>query len=263
MESTVDIGGTAYRLTSDDGYLESVGSSFEPETVSLLKTLAHGIALDIGANIGCTALAMSQVCERVYAFEPSPSTHHLLHGNVAGQKNILTLNFGLGLKDRRETITFAPNNRAGGFIASGVTANGIHNHESIVVHKLDAVTKKHGIDRVDFMKIDVEGFEENVLRGSKKTLKRFHPVVALELNHWCLNVFQRKSLPDFLDFLRSVFPVLYAVQGDTYADLHDAESSYVVMHRHIHRNHYVALVGGFDLAELDGFRSKYRETLNQ
>ncbi|WP_153022957.1 hypothetical protein, partial [Rhodanobacter thiooxydans] len=59
MEATVDIGGNAYTLASDDNYLANMGASFEPETVKLLKILAHGVALDVGANIGCTALAMA------------------------------------------------------------------------------------------------------------------------------------------------------------------------------------------------------------
>lgn len=82
MKSTVDIGDTMYCLVSDDDYLQNVGSIFEPEMVALFRTLAHGTVLDIGANIGCTALLLAALADHVHAFEPSPSTYEPLTENV-------------------------------------------------------------------------------------------------------------------------------------------------------------------------------------
>ena len=72
----------------------------------------------------------------------------------------------------------------------------------------------------------------------------------MELNHFCLNALRRITVPDFFDFLRSVFPYLYAVDTDnaTIADLHDEEQSYFVMHEHLVRFRFPNLVGGFDPA---------------
>jgi len=53
-------------LESDDDYLAKMGYTFEPETVKLFQILAHGTVLDIGANIGCTALLFSQLADQVY-----------------------------------------------------------------------------------------------------------------------------------------------------------------------------------------------------
>jgi hypothetical protein len=67
------------------------------------------------------------------------------------------------------------------------------------------------------------------------------------LNHWCLNAFQRTSVPDFFDFLRGVFPFLYAVDGTDVRNLHDPDDSYNVMYQHIaHNFRYPNLVGAFD-----------------
>jgi hypothetical protein len=150
-------------------------------------------------------------------------------------------------------LTYAPSSRAGGFVSDKTSASKGHVVEKINIRRLDDITLGH----VDFVKIDVEGFEAHVLRGGGNCISVFKPVVTLELNHWCLNAFQRTSVPDFLDFLRAVFPILLAVEGDTYLDLHLPDQSYAVMYHHILHMKYVALVGVFDDNRLQDFRSRY------
>jgi len=78
-------------------------------------------------------------------------------------------------------------------------------------------------------------------------LNTFKPIVLLELNHWCLNAFRRIAVPDFFDMLRTVFPVLYAVETDnTTINLHDPDGAYHVMHSHIVNFRYPNIVAGFD-----------------
>jgi hypothetical protein len=74
------------------------------------------------------------------------------------------------------------------------------------------------------------------------------PTVVMEMNHVCLDVLQRVTIPDFLDFMRSVFPYLYAIDTDnaTIADLHDPDRAYFVMHEHVVRHRFPSLVGSFD-----------------
>ena len=68
------------------------------------------------------------------------------------------------------------------------------------------------------------------------------------MNHFCLDVLQRITLPDFLDFLRDLFPYLYAVDTDnaTIVDLHIPDLAYMVMHEHVVRHRFPNLVGGFN-----------------
>ena len=68
---------------------------------------------------------------------------------------------------------------------------------------------------------------------------------------------QRTSVPDFFDFLRSRFPILLAVDGNSYMDLHDENDSYIVMYHHILHLRFKNLVGAFDAEPLETFRAKY------
>lgn len=70
----VEILGRRFAISGDDDYLRSMGEEFDPDTVSLFRLLCgeDSRVMDIGANIGLTALALSQICPRgqIAAIEP-------------------------------------------------------------------------------------------------------------------------------------------------------------------------------------------------
>ena len=172
MELSVNIGGDEYIITSDDDYLEHIRNGFEPEMVKLFKVLATDseTILDIGANIGCTAILFGKLAKNVYAFEPSPTTFSFLKQNISksGMKNIFPKNIGLGAEPGEYTLTFAPNNRSGGFVSNQTQASAGHTIEKIVIQQLDEIVNSLDLKAIDFIKIDVEGFEGHVLRGGTK-----------------------------------------------------------------------------------------------
>ncbi|WP_312511996.1 FkbM family methyltransferase [Massilia sp.] len=261
-----DIGGKPYRIESDDDYLEHIQGAFEPHMVELFDTLLtpSDIVLDIGANIGCTSILFGSRARQVFSFEPSPTTYRLLDKNVtaAGLDNVSLHNIGLGKTPGRFELTFSANNRSGGFVSNQTRASAGHQVEPIEIARGDDFLSRAGIDAVDFIKIDVEGFERDVIEGLRKTLAVFEPTVTLELNHWCLNVLQRTSVPDFLDFLRSVFPCLYAVDLDDIRNLHDGDEAYHVMFSHVVGGFkYPNIVGAFDPARLAAFGARFGRTI--
>ena len=277
------INGKPYSISSDDDYLDHVEGEFEPEMVSLFKSLIQptDTVLDIGANIGCTSLLFGDLARKVYSFEPSPTTHRWLVQNVRMAKlnNVEPINLGLGKDAGTFELTFAPNNRSGGFVSNLTNASEGHQVEQITIAKGDDFIRERQIAKVDFIKIDVEGFEQSVIQGLAETIARDQPIVALELNHWCLNAFQRTSVPDFFDFLRSVFPYLYAVDmrytrnlrdrlqrellpflydKKDAKNLHDQNAAYHVMYRHIlHGSSYPTLVGAFKPKQLSALSSMF------
>ncbi|MFZ4710170.1 MAG: FkbM family methyltransferase [Zwartia sp.] len=275
------IDGKLYSVSSDDDYLDHVEGEFEPEMVSFFKSLLQptDTVLDIGANIGCTSLLFGSRASKVYSFEPSPTTYRWLVENVQRAKlnNVEPINLGLGKEAGTFELTFAPNNRSGGFVSNLTSASEGHQVEHITIARGDDFIRERQIAKVDFIKIDVEGFEQSVIEGLAATIARDQPIVALELNHWCLNAFQRTSVPDFFDFLRGVFPYLYAVDmrytsnlrdrlhrellpsfydKKDARNLHDQDAAYHVMYRHIlHGSSYPTLVGAFNPTQLTALSS--------
>lgn len=251
MEKDIQIGGKCYRLTSDDDYLNVMGDNFEPHMVQLFHALVgpDDVVADIGANIGLTAILFSSLARKVYAFEPSPSTYNILTENLlrAGATNVEAINIGLGNTTESLTITFAGNNRSGGYVSNKMRPKTGYVTEDIRLDTLDSYFANSEVSP-NFLKIDVEGFEPQVINGAGLFLKKMKPIVVLEMNHFCLGVLQRITIPDFLDIMRSAFPYLYAVDTDnrTCADLHDTDQAYFVMHEHVVRHRFPNLVGGFD-----------------
>ena len=260
-EEVVEIGGKAYKITSDDDYLDHIKNGFEPDMVALFQTVASGsnVILDVGANIGCTAVLFGDLAQKVYAFEPSGTTYQFLEKNIAqsGHKQIYPQKIGLGADFLETTIAFDPDNRSGGYVSNRIQANENHTIEKIEIQPMDAFVAAHHLQQIDFIKMDVEGFEGDVLRGAKETLAANKPVVVLELNHWCLNAFQRTSVPDFFDQLRAIFPILYAVDGRHYMDLHDDNESFVVMYYHILHGKFSNILAGYDEQRFAKFKSQY------
>jgi hypothetical protein len=123
---------------------------------------------------------------------------------------------------------------------------------------LDSIVSKLSPGHVDFIKIDVEGFELSVLSGGTETLQRYSPIVMLEMNHWCLNVFRRMSLPDFRDALLEIFPYIYAVDGGTFLDFTQSKSAGEIYHEHVIGRRFNNLVAGFDNAKLVEKLSKWQ-----
>jgi len=275
------IGGKNYEIESDDNYLEHIRGEFEPEMVVLFKSLIrpNDTVLDIGANIGCTSILFGNLAEKVYSFEPSPTTYSYLEKNVerAQLERVTPVNVGLGKESGMFELTFSQSDRSGGFVSNLTSASDGHQVEQIKIIKGDDFMAESSVPKVDFIKIDVEGFEKSVIEGLSATIARDQPIVVLELNHWCLNALQRTSVPDFFDFLRSVFPHLYAVDMSYVRNLndrirrkllpslydvkdaknlHDLNASYHVMNRHILNGFsYPILVGAFDKDQLETFSS--------
>ena len=258
-EKPLQIGSKSYQIMSDDNYLFKMGNEFEPEMCYLFQSLIQGNfrILDVGANIGLTSLIFAELSAHVDSFEPSPSTFEILQKNISksGYSNIDLHNFGLGSSAEKLSLTRGPNDRSGAFVSNITQASSGHITEHIEIKTGDQCV---GNSPVSFIKIDVEGFEMEVLKGLLQTIERNCPIVVLELNHWCLNIFQRICVPDFLDFLLQVFPILYAIDGKQYLDIRDTDSRYIVMHHHGINFRFPNLVAAFNPQQLAIFKDRYR-----
>jgi FkbM family methyltransferase len=255
-----------FAVSGDDDYLREMGQEFEPDNVKLLALLCDDDSrvLDIGANIGMTSLAFSQICPRgqIAAIEPHPRAFQYLRRNVAeaDSGNIKIFNFALGSRDGLALLQGHPSNLACSFIADNykIPASDHFSHE-ITVKRLDQTFRELSLDRLDFMKVDVEGFELEVFAGAKETLATYRPIVFLEMNHWCLNIFRRMSIPEFRERLMEFFPYVYAIDGLDYLDYVDQRNIHHINYHHVLNFRFMNLVAGFDRQEILFRLSSLRE----
>ena len=129
---------------------------------------------DIGANIGYYTILFSQLAPqgRVFAFEPTTTANmlraNLLHNNV---QNAAVHEVALGAKTGQQHERI--------FRLWGTEGE----VKDYPFNRLDDFIAENGIERVDCLKIDVDSFDFEVLRGAEQTLLKHDPVVVIELNH--------------------------------------------------------------------------------
>jgi FkbM family methyltransferase len=267
MTKRVRILGKTFSVYGDDDYLQEIGEEFEPDNIAFLTLLCDedSRVLDVGANIGMTALAFSQICPRgqIAAIEPLPRTFRLLQRNVAesGVRNLKIFNFALGGSTGTVVMQGHPSNFACSFIADNYTIPADdHFSYEVPVKRLDEAFSELSLDRLDFMKVDVEGFELEVFAGAKEILNTHKPIVFLEMNHWCLNIYRRISIPEFRDRLLNIFPFVYALDGLDFLDYVDQRNVHHINYHHVLHFRFMNLVAGFDreeiLSRLSGLRGE-------
>jgi len=153
---------------------------YEFGTVSVLQDFLNigDTFVDVGANIGWLSLVgAKQVGQNghVLAFEPVPTTFDILESNkIINNFNQIKLHqFALG--NSEETVTIYPEkeNRGGASILNHQSENGVE----IKVNKLDNLDLK---TKINVIKIDVEGFELDVLKGAIGTIKKDKPKLIIE-----------------------------------------------------------------------------------
>lgn len=142
------------------------------------------IIFDVGGNIGDTALHFAQIQNnigKIYCFEPVPVLFERLKKNVS-INSFTNINIqNIALSDKREDLFF---NLPKAQNSSGIFLSHTASEESKKVHSLtlDDFCSENKIEKLDLIKIDVEGFELKVLMGAMQTLKKFKPKMFIEIN---------------------------------------------------------------------------------
>jgi len=160
-------------------------STYEPETKKYFE-LNEGTFIDIGANIGAYTVLVGRELKdkgKVITIEPMPGNFEILKKNIElnNLNNIIPLQIALG--DKEEKADFYLDNEGKGGGAHSLVKESPYvttNKITVNVRKLDNIVKELKINRIDLIKIDVEGGEADVLKGSINTLKKFHPKIIVE-----------------------------------------------------------------------------------
>lgn len=165
---------------------------FEPVNTAVFKQLVRPgeICFDVGANFGFYTCLFARLGARVYAFEPVPTTFALNQETIrlnGCEVAVTSLNCGLGEQPGSIRIYQFTNLSSGHAGASDLgRADAVP--QDCPINTIDAFCAKHGIGRISFIKIDVEGFEYEVLKGGKATLSKPNaPTVHFEVNAECMH----------------------------------------------------------------------------
>lgn len=131
-----------------------------------------GTALDVGANIGYFTLEFAQYFEQVIAFEPADENFSELQNRIilSPYENIQLLKFALGEKESKARLDQL------GFTDRGAYRAIPDAQGDGLIITLDQMN----LSLVDLIKIDVESWAWQVIKGSEKTIKRHKPIVLVE-----------------------------------------------------------------------------------
>lgn len=235
LERDVEICGRDVHVFGDeaDEYVMGLPRRFEELALDCagLVLTEDDVVLDVGANVGLMTIGFAVLAPRgrVLAVEPSPRTFPFLVRNVesAGLANVDHVQ--MAASDRSGTVEFVDTSwfSAGSFVKSATMASDLHGAGvSVRAQPIDQLVDELGLDRVDFLKLDVEGHELPALQGAQATLKRFEPLSVIELNLFTTTSFGKILPADFLAAIRGTFPYVYEYDklegGGLIGDDHDA-----------------------------------------
>jgi FkbM family methyltransferase len=166
---------------------------YDPATCAAIQRVLSqdGTFLDVGANIGAMGLWAAATCcpqGRVFGFEASPRIFRYLAQNAErnGIANFTPLNRAVTAKDDDMLAFFdAPEAKFGmGSLANRFGGSGVE----VPTTTLDGIAASHDLNRVEVIKVDVEGFELGVFQGSLRLLHQTPaPVIIFEFNDWAEN----------------------------------------------------------------------------
>ncbi len=153
------------------------------DITTLLKKQATGIAFyDVGANVGHHTLFMSAFADKVISFEPLESVRVKLMEKIKANNicNVNVFPVGLGSQDAEFPFS-AP---TGANQGTGTFANhGDDDHTTVLsVRRGSTLIEEYCLPKIDLLKIDVEGYEAEVIKGLHNVIIKDRPVILMEIS---------------------------------------------------------------------------------
>lgn len=151
----------------------------EPEVALLPFLVDRGRnAIDAGANKGVYTHFISKLARHTYAYEPNPKMFAILRRNIGGGVTASPV----ALADTTgEAVLRIPYSKRGHSNQGGTLRSGEVAEEFTPVTVATARIDDLGLGDIGFIKIDVEGFEDAVLRGARRTIERDRPTILVEI----------------------------------------------------------------------------------
>ena len=215
----IDRGGIRYRVDLAEGIDLSLFlfGNFQKHVIhsGIFKLRNDAVAIDVGANFGVISLMLAKQLPlaKIYAFEPTDYAYEKLKINIS---------INSGIRDRIEALQFFISDHEEGPKKLKVYSSwrvdkkepgrhpvhcGSPKMASGATITIDRFVRDRGLGRLDFIKIDTDGYELTVLRGAQKSIRRFRPVIVFEISTYLLDENDEK----FSDFLNILEPIGYKI----------------------------------------------------
>jgi FkbM family methyltransferase len=182
---------------------ETTGELQLLDLVAARPSFGSAIVFDVGANAGdySAAVLARLPSARLYAFEPSETAFRELEKRVGTAAKL----FNVALSDRNASGVLY-SDHAGSGIASlfdrdlGHASVAMSRREAVALRALDEVCDEEKVERIDLLKLDVEGSELDVLRGAERLLSR-GAIEVIQFEFGGCNIDSRTFLRDFFSLL--------------------------------------------------------------
>lgn len=179
-------------LTSVGGFLLEHGNNNTVEadvTIKALTGVENPVIFDIGANIGTYTSWVARWFKtgKVYAFEPQREVFQMLCANMAINNifNVYAYEMGMSDEEKYIDVKTVDYEKVGSFAAFSLNHDpgryvSTDNTQRFKVTTVDKFVDEHQIPKVDFIKIDAEGLDLEVLCGAYNTINKFKPDLYVE-----------------------------------------------------------------------------------
>jgi FkbM family methyltransferase len=156
-----------------------------PDRSRLWRSLGIRTVLDIGANVGQFSKEIRRLLPeaKIYSFEPLKECFDKLNSLMLNDKNFKSFNFALGDKNEGIVMNKSAYSPSSSILEMSEVHKSLFPHtkehiaERIMVKKLDEVAKDLNLDKEILIKVDVQGFEDRVIKGGEKTFREAKAVI--------------------------------------------------------------------------------------
>ena len=216
-------------IGTNDTYPHDISSMFR--WMLNLELPQKPIILDIGANIGMFSLSYASIFKEaeIHCFEPVPFIYNLLNENLKINpnlsRNVHAYNYGMSNCFERKKLSIPTPKQHQRYSKKldirlySVLGQGEEKFDAQFM-PVDQWVDQFKISALNFIKIDVEGYEFSVLEGATKSLISFKPIVMFELNKITLAL-SRRTADEYIHFAKdhgyNVFGLEYGYKSDLLA----------------------------------------------
>lgn len=189
------------KFNSVSSIILDYGNFEEVELELVHKNLSEkSVFFDIGANVGLYSLSAARQFNNIeiHAFEPVPDTFRELKNNLEkNQLNSKIIINQLAVSNTNESVYMTTDYHSSNYMTESTS---LQNKIEVTCTTIDDYVEKYSIQKIDFIKIDVEGQELLVLQGCEQCLKKFKPILLVEIIEQ-ENIFFDRKFQDYMQVI--------------------------------------------------------------